>query len=63
MKALGLDDELKILGNTLSDGSTQQKITHGLLNRIGKIVSKDPASAKEKLRDYWIDKGIKDENK
>lgn len=60
-KALGLDDELKILGkNTLSDGSTQQKITHGLLNRIGKIVSKDP-SAKEKLRDYWIDKGIKDE--
>lgn len=60
-KALGLDDELKILcKNTLSDGSTQQKITHGLLNRIGKIVSKD-TSAKEKLRDYWIDKGIKDE--
>ena len=60
-KALGLDDELKILGkNTLSDGKKQQKITHGLLNRIGKIVSKD-ASAKEKLRDYWIDKGIKDE--
>ena len=61
-KALGLEEDLRILGeNTLSDGSKQQKITHGLLNRIGKIVSKDPASAKEKLRDYWIDKGIKGE--
>ena len=59
--ALGLKEDLRILGkNTLSDGSKQQKITHGLLNRIGKIVSKD-ASAKEKLRDYWISKGIKDE--
>ena len=31
-KAFGLEEELKKLGkNTLKDGTTQQKITHGLL--------------------------------
>ena len=44
--ALGLSDELKILGNS-KDGN--QKITHGLLNRIGKML--DPVALKK-------DKGI-----
>ena len=43
---LGLADELKILGNS-KDGN--QKITHGLLNRIGKML--DPVALKK-------DKGI-----
>ena len=62
-KALGLEEELKKLGkNTLKDGKTQQKITHGLLNRIGKIVSdkESGGEAKNKLIKYWNSVGIKD---
>ena len=62
-KALGLEEELKTLGkNTLKDGTTQQKITHGLLNRIGKIVSdkENGGEAKAKLKAYWKNVGIKD---
>ena len=62
-KALGLEEELKKLGkNTLKDGTTQQKITHGLLNRIGKIVSdkESGGEAKAKLINYWNSVGIKD---
>ena len=64
-KALGLEEELKKLGkNTLKDGKTQQKITHGLLNRIGKIVSDKESGneAKAKLKAYWKNVGIKDSN-
>ena len=62
-KALGLEEELKKLGkNTLKDGTTQQKITHGLLNRIGKIVSdkESGGEAKNKLIKYWNSVGEKD---
>ena len=62
-KALGIEEELKKLGkNTLKDGTTQQKITHGLLNRIGKIVSdkESGGEAKNKLIKYWNSVGIKD---